>query len=85
VKYSGLTTTHLTALKAISEGRGTVTSAGFALDGETATGDLRVVFDRLWLEDLIDADLAAMDQAQTLELTEAGRQLLAHAEKEPKS
>jgi hypothetical protein len=37
---------------------------------------------RLWLEDYIDADLAAMDQPQLLVPTALGDQLLADAEKE---
>jgi hypothetical protein len=71
------TLTRLYALQAVADGRGTVTSAGFVLDGQAADEDVQRVMDLLWLEDLIDADLAGPRDAQPLILTDAGRQVLA--------
>lgn len=78
------TESRLTILRAVDAKRVTVTSAGFALDGKTVEGHVKEVLDVLWLEDLIDADLAAMDKPQLLVLTDAGETVLAHAGRKAK-
>lgn len=74
----------LTILRAVAAKRCTATSAGFHLDGMVVQGHVKEVLDVLWLEDLIDADLAAMDEPQLLALTDAGETVLAHAGRKAK-